>query len=399
MTNENGQACNEASTSIGRLYMALELGSKNWRLVFSGGDTRRRGAVVVAGDMKRLQEEINAAKSRFGLDGEVLVLSCYEAGRDGFWIHRALASIDVMNFVVDSASIEVNRRKRRAKTDRADAESLVRLLVRYANGEDRVWSVARVPTAVEEDDRRLHRELRRLKKERTGHQARIQALLATVGVSLKPGVTFVEELAKQRLWDGSTLPAGLRAELLREFERLKLVRYQVDQIEKERLQRLRKPSSDSDAKAAKLQMLRGIGPEGSWVLVKELFGWREFRNRKELGAFVGLAPSPYNSGNAIREQGISKSGNPRVRTLMNQLAWDWLRFQPGSALSLWFVERFASGGSRIRRIGITALSRKLLVALWRYVEHDIVPEGAVLKPGKKEEKERKTTRSTFQQAV
>jgi transposase len=382
------------------VYMAMELGSKHWKLLFSPGDIRRRAVTVAAGDLSRLRDEVVAAKQRFALAEEAVVLSCYEAGRDGFWIHRALGGLGVANFVVDSASIEVNRRKRRTKTDGADAESLLRLLVRYVGGESKVWSVARVPSVADDDDRRLHRELHRLKKERTGHQARIQALLATVGVLLKPGVSFADELAQQHQWDGTPLPACLTTELRREFARLELVRQQVAEIEKDRLGRLAQGSTDSDAKAAKLATLRGIGPEGAWVLAKELFGWRQFRNRRELGALVGLTPTPYSSGNAVRDQGISKSGNVRVRTLLNQLAWDWLRFQPSSSLTAWYNERFAAGGSRIRRIGITALARKLLIALWHYVEHDIVPEGAVLKRQPKQEVHEKEELDTaFQQVA
>ena len=277
--------------------------------------------------------------------------------------------------MVDSASIEVNRRARRAKTDRLDGDKLLSMLIRYHADEPRVWSVVRVPTPEQEDARRAHRELGRLGHERTAHINRIRALLVLNNLRVK----YVGGRLWQRWWTGHAqeLAPGVRAEIERESARLLLVKKQMDTIEAAQRQAV---AAGSEPQVAGLAQLRGIGMSSGWVLAKELFGWRRFRNRREVAGCLGLTPSPYASGESETEQGISKAGNRRVRTLMVELAWSWLRYQPQSELSQWFNRRFAGGGKRLRRIGIVALARRLAIALWRYLEHGLIPDGAQLKP-------------------
>jgi transposase len=362
------------------LYLALELGDAEWKAAFTigvGQPPRLRS--MPARDLPRLHEEIAHAKKRFQLPADAPVQSCYEAGRDGFWLHRHLANAGVENCVVDSASIEVNRRQRRSKTDRLDAGKLLRLLVRYHGGERRVWSVVRVPSAVDEDARQLHRELQALKDERTEHVNRIKGLLASQGLTA-PEVNpqFAAWLGQARMWDGSAVPPELQRRLLRELERWQLLDQQIKTLQDERRQRIRRDDTPHVDKVRRLLELWGIGFNGAWLLVYELFAWRRFDNRKQVGGCVGLTPTPYQSGDARREQGISKAGNRRLRRLMVELAWCWLRWQPDSELSRWYLRRFGAGKGRSRKIGVVALARKLLIALWKYVEHGEVPAGARL---------------------
>ena len=286
----------------------------------------------------------------------------------------------IENDVVDSASIEVNRRQRRVKSDKVDVISLLRLLQRYEQGDRKAMSVVRVPTLEQEDQRRLHRERERLIKERGGHSARIQSLLVAHGVRLKLGADFLEQLETARGGvSGYALGVDLKAEVRREYERYQLVDRQLKALEAE--QRLRAESEASEAmeQVNRLRQLKGVGWQSSWILVMEFFAWRAFGNRRQLGACAGLTPTPYASGECVREQGISKAGNRQVRSLMVELSWMWVRYQPDSQLTRWFQRRFGGGGKRMRRIGIVALARKLLIALWRYVQEGVVPEGAVLK--------------------
>jgi transposase len=374
---------NEQSTTVEvRLHLAFELGWHEWKLAFTIGHGQSpRLRTIRARDVAALQREIAKAKARFGLPADAVVVSCYEAGRDGFWLHRCLQAAGVGNVVVDSSSIEVNRRRRRAKSDRLDASKLLTMLLRYHAGETKVWSVVKVPSVADEDGRRLHRELRQLKDERTGHINRIKGLLASQGVHLNTvNKAFAERLAMIRLWDNTELGADLRAELLREFERWQLVNRQINALELERRQRLRSDATPHVDKVRRLLQLSGVGFNGAWMLVMELFGWRRIKNRKQLGALVGLTPTPYQSGSSAKEQGISKAGNRHLRQLLVELAWCWLRWQPESALSCWFGSRFGvGGGRRARKVGIVALARKLLIALWRYLEHGEIPQGAKLK--------------------
>jgi len=361
------------------LYMALELSNSKWKLGFSNG-TKNRQATIAAGDWIDLHKQMDLAKQKLRLAADCQIVSCYEAGRDGFWIHRDLEAEGIKNHVVDSASIEVNRRNRRAKTDRIDVKALLRLLQRYWSGDREAMSVVRVPTLEQEDRRRLHRERERLLKERGGHSARLKSLLVAHGIRLEIRGDFLEQLESARGGSsGYGLGVDLKAEIRREYERYRLVGQQIKALEAEQKLRV---EEDEPCEAIKqitgLLKLKGVGWQSSWVLVMEFFSWRDFRNQGQLGACAGLTPTPYASGDMEREQGISKAGNRRVRSLMVELSWLWLRYQPNSQLTQWFERRFAGGGKRMRRIGIVALARRLLVALWRYVNEGLVPEGAIV---------------------
>jgi transposase len=361
------------------LYMALELSSGTWRLAFTVGlGQKPRLKTVTARSTVGLIFEIKAAKKRFGLPEDAPVLSCYEAGRDGFWLHRFLLAHGIQNQVVDSASIEVNRRQRRAKSDGLDAVKLVEMLIRWHNGERKVWKLVRVPSVAEEDQRQLHRELIELKAERTAVSNSIKGLLATLGLVVIVDETLPKQLENLRQWDGAKLPPSLHQRLLREFARWQFINRQIDDLERERTAKIRDDKTPQIGKVRRLMNLKGVGQNGAWLLVYEFFGWRQFKNRRELGSLAGLTPTPYDSGESRREQGISKAGNRRVRWMMMELAWGWLRYQPTSELSRWYQKRFAQGNTRLRKVGIVALARKLLVALWKYVEGGEEPPGAVM---------------------
>jgi transposase len=354
------------------LYMSFELGDKAWKLAFGDGRRNPGRFTVAAGDPAAVLERIARAKARCGLPASVSVHSCYEAGRDGWWLHRWLKQQGIDSIVVDSCSIEVNRRARRAKSDRLDADKLLQMLLRHRRGE-RVWSVLHEPSAQAEDERRVPRELQRLTHEHTAHCNRIRALL--VLHNLRPGQVG------GRVWTAwwaahqAQVPPLLRAEIEREYCRLELVRQQMRAIEAQQRQALaRQPM------VKQLSALRAIGLRGAWVLATELFGWRQFDNRRQLAGSIGIVPTPYASGRGEREQGISKAGNKRVRSLLVELSWRWLRLQPDSELTHWFNRRFAAGSKRLRRIGVVALARRLAIALWRFIEHGEIPAGATLKP-------------------
>jgi transposase len=364
------------STQSRCLYIAFELSNKYWKLVSSDGIKRRQKSVS-ARDLEALEKEILKAKQCLKLDDKVTIYSCYEAGRDGFWLHRYLQSIGIGNIVVDSSSIEVSRRFRRVKTDKVDAGKLLAMLIRYRNGEQKLWSVLHVPSVGQEDARRIHREIGRLKKERTGHSNRIRSLLVLHGHNVKVGRNFIQDLEYLKQWDGHPLPRNLVDEIRREYGRYELVNEQLKQLSQQQAMVL-KDHSKSAQQVRQLMMLKGIGEVGSWNLVHEFFAWRRFKNVKQVGAASGLAPTPYASGDSTIEQGISKAGNRRVRTLMIELSWHWLRYQPGSQLSRWYQRRFGPNGKRMRRVGIVALARKLLVALWKFLEKGVVPEGAIV---------------------
>jgi len=362
------------------LFMAMELSASKWKLGFTVGlGQKPRERTVDAGDVDGLSEAVARAKRRFHLGEGARVVSCYEAGRDGFWIDRYLRGHGIENVVIDPASVEGNRRRKKRKTDRLDLGKLVRCLIRWHGGEEKVWSVVQPPSEEAEDARQFHRELEALKAERTRHVARIKSLLALQGIRVtRVGADFVTELEGARMWNGSSLPPQLRARLVRERERLQVLRQQICELEGQRREAIRTSRDRRMEQVRHLMRLRGIGENGAWLLVMELFGWREFRNRREVGSIAGLTPTPFASGQEDREQGIDKAGNRRVRALMIELAWCWLRFQPHSELSMWFERRFAAGSKRSRRIGIVALARRLLVALWRFLVDGLVPKGAVL---------------------
>lgn len=331
--------------------------------------------VATAGDQAAILDCIRKAKARCRLEPHAKVHSCYEAGRDGWWLHRWLREQGVDNIVVDASSIEVNRRAQRAKTDRLDGEKLLALLLRYHGGERRVWSVVHEPTPQQEDARRTHREIARLRKEHDAHTNRIGSLL--VLHNLRPGRIGGRDWARWWRNHREQVPPNLRAEIERESARLALVKEQMRALEAARREAVVEGRHPVVAQLAKL---RAIGPRGAWILDKELFGWRRFANRRELTGCLGLAPTPYNSGDSRVEQGISKAGNKRARALLVELAWKWLTLQPGSALTQWFNRRFARAGKRLRRVGIVAVARRLAIALWRYLEHGEIPPGATLKP-------------------
>jgi transposase len=377
-------------TAAPALYVAFELSWTNWKMAFTiGAGQPPRIRTVPARCASLVLNEIKKAKLRFGLPNSAPVVSCYEAGRDGFWIHRFLTHEKVQNIVVDSASIEVSRRKRRAKSDRLDAVKLVSMLIRWHNGEKKVWSVVHVPTVADEDRRQLHRELIELKAERTGLLNRIKGLLAGVGLTVLVDSKLPHRLGKLRQWDHAEVPPALKGRILREFDRLQLVARQIRELEAQRAREIREDPSPQGEQIRRLMNLKGIGSNGAWLLVREFFSWRQIRNRRELASLAGLTPTPYNSGESQHEQGISKAGNRLVRWMMVQLAWGWLRYQPKSKLSRWYQRRFGQGKSRMRKVGIVALARKLLIALWRYLETGEVPAGAEVIKTKKTVKTKK----------
>jgi len=367
-------------TSSSHLLLAFELGERVWKLGFTTGMGQRpRIRQVAAGAVDRVLEEIARAKGRLKLPAETRVVSCYEAGRDGFWLHRWLVAQGVTNHVVDSSSIEVNRRARRAKTDRLDLAGLLNLLARYLLGDQRVWRVVRVPSVAEEDARQLHRTWESVQQDRSRLICRLQGLLVTQGLRLRIDADFLQRLETARLWNGAPVPAGLHQRILRVWAQLELADRQLEALEAAREALVPDRQTATGQYVAALPTLRGIGPIGAWVLATEIFGWRQIQNRRQLGALVGLVPAPYQSGETAHDQGITRAGNKHVRRLMVQLAWSWVRYQPESALTRWYQQRFGRGSKRMRRIGIVAVARKLLIALWRYVDRGEIPDGAIVK--------------------
>jgi len=381
MTMTRTQECSAPTipTAV-TLLLAFELGERRWKLGFTtGGGQRPRMRSVPAGAIDRVAAEIASAQRRLQVPPETPVVSCYEAGREGFWLHRWLVAQGVTNHVVDSSSIEVNRRARRSKSDRLDLGGLLTLLARWVGGDRRCWRVVRIPSEGEEDARHLHRTWEAVQQDRTRLINRLQGLLVTAGVRLPVTGDFPARVATAIRWDGTPLPAGVQARLLRTWAQLTFLTTQLEEWDAARLALTAAVSPPTAQSVTRLQTLRAIGPIGAWVLSTEIFGWRQIQNGRQLGALVGLVPALYQSGETARDLGITRAGNRHVRRLMVQLAWSWLRYQPQSALTLWYQRRFAGGGPRMRRIGIVALARKLLIALWRYVDQDLVPEGAVLK--------------------
>lgn len=360
------------------LHVALELSAKHWKLAMTADGVKIRMATVAAGLVSEAVRAVATAKAKLGLQPDAQVVSCYEAGRDGFWIHRELVKGGFDNLVVDPSSIEVDRRQRRAKTDRLDAKKLAVQLLRHMELGDR-FHMVRVPSVEDEDARRPDRELLRLKKERQQHTVRIMSLLVLHGVRCKVGAEFGVILETLRQRSGDPLPPELLAELQREWDRLVLVRQQVKTLEKARHARVRSKASLASQMAARLILLKGVAENSASILCTEFFGFREFKNGRQVGACAGMVGTPFASGYVDHEQGISKAGNRRVRAIAIELAWAWLWYQPDSKLARWYATKFAGHSSRMRRIGIVALARKLLVALWRFAEHGLIPEGAIMK--------------------
>ena len=367
-----------ASATNATVFVAIDLSRTSWVVALqTSGDTRVSTHKLRPGDLDRLLDLVERARVREErrCGCQVQVRSCYEAGCDGFWLDRRLHACGVQNLVIEPTSLQVDRRARRAKTDRIDAGTLLRALVAHARGDQGVCRIVQVPTPEQEEAKRLHRERQRLIRERVAHVNRIRGLLAAQGnFDLHPlRADCRERLNTLMSGDGRPLGAALRQEILREIERLELVLSQLDVLETER-----DTIAAADAPTSKLMKLRGIGPEIATVLAREVF-YRDFANRRQVAGYAGLTPSPFASGARGRDQGISKAGNALVRTTMVELAWLWLRYQPGSELARWFNKRAQGAAGRIRRIAIVALARKLLVALWRYLSQDQLPANAALK--------------------
>jgi transposase len=368
----------ELSVSEPTLYVAFELGKKTWKLAMTCGlGVEPWLKTVAGGDLDAVKRALTAGRRRFGLPAAAPVGSCYEAGRDGFWIHRALTAAGVRNRVVDSASIEVNRRARRAKTDRLDALKLVRMLVRVCQGERGVWSEVRVPTVAQESGRQVSRERTSLCQDQTRLVNQLRGWLATWGCAL-PRQRGAGWWTTVRDWAGAALPAEVQARCARAHARLAGLHDQIAALDAQH--EMAVVAAPPTSPLRQLVRLKGVATTGASVLLEEGLVWREFRNRRQIGGMLGFAPVPYDSGDSQRDQGISGAGNTRLQTISIQLAWNWIRWQPGSALSQWFAGQFGAG-KRGRRIGIVAVARKLVIALWRYLTAGIVPEGAVFKTG------------------
>jgi transposase len=366
------------------VYVVFELSKSKWHLgVMLPGAEKESRYRIDGGDLAALSGILARARAKAEQLGKpVRILSCYEAGLDGHWLHRWLSQNGVTNCEVDASSIEVSRRARRAKTDRIDLGQLMRAFLAYLRGEPRVCSMVRVPTPEEEDRKRRTRERERLLKERTAHINRIKGLLHGQGIRdampLKP--SFLPDLDKVRTGDGRPLPPHLKDEIRREHERLLVVHKQIKALEAENIAAHHAPAAGSvEAKVVQLAQLRGIGPLIAQVLANEVF-YRDFKNRRQVGSCFGLTDMPYDSGGSRRQQGISKAGNHRARTSAIELAWLWLKHQPDSELSRWFCERVGNVKGRIRKIAVVALARKLMVALWRYLQTGLIPTGAVMRP-------------------
>jgi transposase len=372
------------SNHCGTIFVSTELSQKNWLVTVHSPDQERMSRYrLEGGDHAGLLALVAKIRTRATqkLGAEPRVVSCYEAGYDGFWLHRLLVAAGIENFVFDPASIAVEQRSRRAKTDRIDGELLLRTLMALLRGEPRVVRVVRVPTVEQEDARRISRERERLVKEQTAHTNRIKALLRLSGLEVgnPRRRNWLSWLERQRDWQGQSLPPHVLAEVKREHARLMLVREQLATLEQNQVvaQASAVPAAMAERREH-LQRLKGLGPAFATTLVGELF-YKDFRNRREVASYCGLAPSPWQSGGTDREQGISKAGNARVRLKAIELAWLWLRHQPDSTLTRWFRSRTLNASKRTRRIAIVALARKLVVALWRYLEAGLVPEEAVMK--------------------
>lgn len=366
------------------IYVAIELSASSWLVAARlPGIKKARIDRLDSGDtmglLKIIAELRAQVSTQLGMPADLAC--CFEAGRDGFWLHRWLVAHGVAAYVLEPTSILVNRRARRAKTDRLDAEGMLRVLANWLDGDQQVCSMVAVPTPEEEDAKRPHREREHLVQDKQRIENRIEALLFTQGIRGRPSLrSWARDVAELRTGDGRALQPKLLAELDRLRRRLVFVLELIRELETDRATSLEEAKAD-DAIAGKivaLQGIRGIGDNFAAVLTHEVF-YRSFGNRRQLASYVGITPMPYQSGSMDRDRSISRAGNPRARTTMIQLAWLWLRYQPDSALAIWFRERVGTLQGRTRRISIVAMARKLLIALWRYVETGVVPEGVVLR--------------------
>lgn len=367
----------------GTIFVSVELSQKTWLVTLHSPDRDRISRhKLEGGDHRGLLALLESIRARAAvkLGSSPKVVSCYEAGYDGFWLHRLLMAAGITNLVFDPASIAVEQRSRRAKTDRIDGELLLRTLMAHLRGEPRVVRIVQVPSVEQEDARRTSRERDRLVKEQTAHTNRIKALLRLLGLAVgypRRG-NWLHWLGQQRDWQGQPLAPHLLAEVTREHARLMLVREQLAALEQAQATQAPPVPAAMAERRDLLQRLKALGPAFSATLTNEVF-YKDFRNRRQVGAYCGLASSPWRSGGIDREQGISKAGNPRARLKAIELAWLWLRHQPESELSRWFRIRAANAGKRAKRIAIVALARKLIVALWRYLTTGLVPAGATMK--------------------
>ena len=369
---------------LGAIFISLELSRSSWVITSlspGAGEKMSKHSVTasdVAGLLGRFAQLKQKARARTGQDFPIIVVQ--EAGLDGFWIHRLLEREGIESWVVDPASVLTSRRRRRAKTDKIDGETLVRTLLAYKRGEPRVCAMVKAPTLEEEDRRRICRERKTLTAERVTHVNRIKGLLFAQGIADYEPLRRNRRVRLEALetGDGRPLPAHLKMQISRELDRLEIILAQLKAVESERDAMLETASEGPPTPASLLAQLKGIGPEFAAVLWSEgLF--RSFNNRRQVAAYAGLAPTPWQSGSIDHEQGVSKAGNPRLRSTMIQLAWLWLQHQPSSALSVWFRERVQRNGGRGKKIVIVALARKLLVALWKYSVHGILVDGAETK--------------------
>lgn len=367
------------SVSESTLYVAFELGKKEWKLALTSGfNVTPSVRTVKSGDFTAVERAVRDGRARFGLPAQAAVVSCYEAGRDGFWIHRALTQLGLRNRVVDSASIEVSRRARRTKTDRIDALKLVMMLVRACSGEKRVWQEVRVPTEAAEAARHLSRERTALVQEQTRVRNQIGSWLATWGCCLSARTRQrARWWTTVRDWRERLLPREVQTRIARAAARLALITEQIATLEAEQHAATRATLADSAL--GRLVRLKGVATTSASVLLDEGLVWRAFQNRRQIGGLLGFAPAKYDSGESTRDQGISRAGNPRLQAVSIQLAWNWVRWQPLSALTQWYRAHFGVR-KRERRVGIVALARKLVIALWRYATRGVMPSGAVLKP-------------------
>lgn len=368
-----------AECTAAALYVAIELSTREWLLTMSVGPEAQRYRVrVQPGDRAALEDALGRGQARFGLAAGTALRSCYEAGREGFWPARLLTAVGVTNLVVDSSSIEVPRRARRAKTDRLDGEKLLRLLIRHWGGEREVWQVVRVPTVAAEDARHASRALTTLQADRTRLRNRIHSLLALHAVRLRLDGRFAEGLAAARDWAGAPLPSGVQARVLQVWRLLQGVEQERGTFRRAERQRAAAPRTGAPTMVQRLAQVRGVAARSATVLSEELFS-RDLRNRRQVGALAGLVSAPSRSGTRVQDYGLMRSGIPAVRRIAVEIAWAWVRYQPTSALTRWYHRRFGGGGAAIRRLGIVALARRVIIALWRYSQTGVVPEGALLK--------------------
>jgi transposase len=374
------------AAQFGTIFVAIELSQKSWLVTLHSPDKDKLSRhKLEGGDHVELLALISRVRERAAraLGGVPAVVSCYEAGYDGFWLHRLLLATGITNYVFDPASIAVDQRARRVKTDRIDGEKMLRTLMAYLRGEPRVVRIVRVPAPEQEDARRASRERGRLVKEQTAHTSRIKALLRLLGMAVgnPRRRDWLSWLAVQRDWQGQAVPPRMLSEIRHEHARLMLVRERLEALAQQASADPTPAAAQMTERSELLLRLKCLGPAFATTLTNEVF-YKDFRNRREVGSYFGLTPSPWQSGGVDRDQGISKAGNPRARCAAIELAWLWLRHQPDSKLTQEYRRRTLNAGKRIKRVAIVALARKLVVALWRYLTTGLVPDGAGLKTAK-----------------